>query len=245
MSILKSTKEFRRPQLSSTKNIPRPNEYILALDGEYKDFAFNEERAPLNKGQWRSQVFHVADTVPVDLEIGTGNGTHFHFRSLGNPQRCIVGLELKYKPLIQTIRGCRRNGAVNAAVCRYHAMNIDLLFEKQEINDVFIHFPDPWVTPRKPNNRFVNARVLDELYELQRPGSYLNFKTDSREYFLWSMEQIRTSKYKIEFETLDLHKSAYQEQNFMTQFEKIFTRQGIEINFVRLKKESSMDKIES
>ncbi len=236
MEVKTKPREFRRPQISSTKNIPKPNYYILALDNEFKDYAFNEERAPLNKGQWRSEVFKVADSTPVDLEIGTGNGTHFQHKALQNPQRCIVGLELKYKPLIQTIRGCLRKNTQNAAVCRYHAMNIDLLFEKNEINDVYIHFPDPWVTPRKPNNRFVNARVLDWIYELQRPGSALNFKTDSREYFLWSMEQIRNSKYQIEFETLDLHNSSMNDGNFVTQFERIFTRQGIPINFVRLVK---------
>jgi tRNA (guanine-N7-)-methyltransferase len=229
-------KEFRRPQISATKNIPKPNEYILALDGEYKDFAFNEERAPQNKGLWRSQVFHVSDEVPVDLEIGTGNGTHFQHRSLSFPNRCIVGLELKYKPLIQTIRGCRKQQSKNAAICRYHAMNIDLLFSPGELNDVYIHFPDPWVTPRKPNNRFVNGRMLEVLFELQRPGSMINFKTDSREYFLWSMEQIKSSKYKVEAESLDLHHSAFLDGNFMTQFERIFTRQNIPINWVRLRK---------
>lgn len=229
-------REFRRPLISLTKNIRVPNHYINALEGEYRDFAFNEERAPLNKGKWRQETFKVADDMPVDLEIGTGNGSHFQNRSINNPSRCIVGLELKYKPLIQTIRGCLKKNAVNARVCRYHAMNLDLLFEKQELNNVYIHFPDPWTSPRKPNNRFVNARVLDWLYDLQRPGSFLDFKTDSREYFLWSMEQIRMSKYKIEFETLNLHQSEMNAQNFVTQFERIFTRQGIEINFVRLRK---------
>lgn len=229
-------REFKRPRISLTKNIPKPNYYILALDGEFKDYAFNEERAPSNKGKWRSDTFKVNEDRPIDLEIGTGNGSHFQYRAVTHPERCIVGLELKYKPLIQTIRGCVRQKAENARVCRYHAMNLDLLFEKNELNNVYIHFPDPWVSPRKPNNRFVNARVLDWLFELQRPGSTLDFKTDSREYFLWSMEQIRTSKYQIEYETLDLHNSTMREGNFMTQFERIFTRQGVEINFVRLRK---------
>jgi tRNA (guanine-N7-)-methyltransferase len=178
----------------------------------------------------------VAPETPMDLEIGTGNGNHFQHHALKHPNRCLVGIELKYKPLIQSIRGCLRKGANNARICRYHAMNIDLMFETGELNDVFIHFPDPWVTPRKPKNRFVNARVLDWLYELQRPGSFLDFKTDSREYFLWSMEQIRTSKYKIVYETLNLHQTEMAKENFVTQFESIFMRQGIEINFVRLQK---------
>lgn len=231
-----SQQEFRRPQINITRNLPAQNYYTAALDGEFRDYAFNEERAPLNKGLWRQDVFKVADNIPVDLEIGTGNGTHFQYRAKKHPERCLIGLELKYKPLIQTIRGCLREGQHNARICRYHAMNIDLLFSENEINDVFIHFPDPWVTPRKPQHRFVNSRVLSILHNQQRPGSFINFKTDSREYFLWSLEQIEKSPYKVVYSTLNLHQSEYAADNFVTQFERIFTRQGIEINFIRLQK---------
>lgn len=227
---------FRRPQISLTRNLKTPNYYTAGIDGEFRDYAFNEERAPLNRGRWRSEIFKVPLSTAMDLEIGTGNGNHFQFHALKHPERCLVGIELKYKPLIQSIRGCLRKGAYNARICRYHAMNVDLMFEPNELDNIFIHFPDPWVTPRKPRNRFVNARVLDWLFELQRPGSFLDFKTDSREYFLWSMEQIRKSKYKIIFETTNLHETEMAKENFITQFEKIFMRQGIEINFVRLQK---------
>src|SRR5690606_28115480 len=99
-----------------------------------------------------------------------------------------------------------------------------------------IHFPDPWVSPRKPQNRFVCARVLNWLYKLQRPGSKLEFKTDSREYFLWAMNEIKDTPYRVEFETLDLHQSPQASENFVTQFERIFMGHGIDINFVRLVK---------
>lgn len=226
----------RRPQIALTKNLVHQNVYTIGLNEEFRDYAFNEERAPLNKGKWRSEIFKVPNGTPMDLEIGTGNGTHFQFKAVQNPNRCIVGVELKYKPLIQTIRGALRKGAVNARICRYHAFNVDQLFDLEELNDIYIHFPDPWVTPRKPKNRFVCPQVLDFLWERQRTGSYLEFKTDSREYFLWSLEHIQNSKYKIIFQTLDLHKSERKDQNFMTQFEKIFTRQGIEINYILLQK---------
>jgi tRNA (guanine-N7-)-methyltransferase len=230
------SEKFRRPQINLTKDLKYPNEYTTALDGELRDYAFNEERAATFQGRWRGEVFKVADQTPVDLEIGTGNGLHFFHQTSRHPDRCLVGLELKYKPLIQTIRRCVKHGFTNARICRYHAFNVDLMFGKEELNDIFIHFPDPWVTPRKPKSRFVNARVLDLLWERQRPGATLEFKTDSREYFLWSMEQIRESKYKIEFETLNLHQSERASTNFITQFERIFMRQGIEINYVLLRK---------
>ena len=218
--------------------LPNQNAYTLALDNEYKNYAFNEERAPLNKKKWRSEVFKCDDSKAVDVEIGTGAGMHFSHRANVNLDRYLVGLELKYKPLIQSIKRAQAMGARNTAICRYHAFNIDLLFDKNEINNVFIHFPDPWVTPRKPKNRVVNRTILNSIYEMQREGSFLEFKTDSREYFLWALEEIKETKYKIEFQTLNLYSEGgkYYKENFQTTFEKIFVKQGIEINYIKLVK---------
>lgn len=230
--------EKRRPKINITRTLPKQNAYTLALDNEFKDFAFNEERAPLNKNKWRSEVFHCEASMPMDLEIGTGAGMHFAFHANKFPERKLVGLELKYKPLIQSIRRAQAKGLKNSAICRYHAFNLDLLFGAGELNNVYIHFPDPWVTPRKPKNRVVNKNILNDLYEMQRPGSFLEFKTDSREYFLWSLDEIKETKYEIEFQTLNLYdqESVYKQNNFQTSFERIFVNQGIEINYIKLLK---------
>ena len=228
--------EKRRPKINITRTLPKQNAYTLALDNEFKDFAFNEERAPLNKKKWRSEVFHCVETAFLDLEIGTGSGMHFAYHANKFPERYLVGIELKYKPLIQSIRRARVKGLKNSAICRYHAFNVDLLFAQQELNNVYIHFPDPWVTPRKPKNRVVNQTILNELYDMQRPSSFLEFKTDSREYFLWSLDEIKQTKYKIEYQTLNLsaEETIYKQNNFQTSFEKIFVNQGIEINYIKL-----------
>ncbi len=233
------SEENQRVQRTNlTRNLPKPNAYAVALDTEFKDFAFNEERAPLNKGKWRTDVFKCSDEKPLDVEIGTGAGMHFAHQANLHLERNLVGLELKYKPLIQTIRRAQAKGAKNSAICRYHAFDLDLLFDKNEVNNVYIHFPDPWVSPRKPKNRVVNRNILNHIYEMQRTGSFLEFKTDSREYFLWALDEIKETKYQIEFQTLNLYKDGgkYLDANFQTTFEKIFVKKGIEINFIRLVK---------
>ncbi len=225
-----------RRDINITRTLPRPNAYTIALDGEFSHVAFNEERAPLFKGHWREKVFKAAPEAPMDLEIGTGNGFFFAHRAESQAKRNLLGLELKYKPLIQSIRRATLGGRKNVAIARYHAFNMSDLFEGEELNHVFIHFPDPWTSPKKPRNRIVNRYHLGLLYKLQRPGSFLEFKTDSREYFLWAMEEIKESPYKIEFQTQNLHQSEKASENFMTGFEKIFTKQGIQINYVLLRK---------
>ena len=227
-----------RRRINITSDLPHQNAYTLALNGEFSKVAFDEVRAPLNKGKWHEEIFKVEKNLPLDVEVGTGNGTFFAHLAAKNPQRMLVGLELKYKPLVQTIRRAVNAGSKNAAIARYHAFNIDELFEANEIDNVYIHFPDPWTSPKKPKNRFVSEENLKTLFALQKEGSIIHFKTDSLVYFEWAMEEIQRSPYTILFQTKDLHNSEVKTENFETAFEKIFLREGIKINYVRLQKKS-------
>lgn len=223
-------------QISKTKTIPFPNEYILALSGEYKEWTFDEEAAPLMKGKWREQAFKVSPETPFDLEIGTGNGLHFAHHAIQHPERCLLGIELKYKPLIQSIRRARRAGTTNARMARYNAYLVTQLFEVGELNDVFIFFPDPWEKLRQHKHRLIQDEFLKQLFEVQKPGSRLVFKTDSRDYFDWALERFQRSPYKVVGYSYDLHKSEFAAQNFVTQFESIFIRQGIQIGYTLLER---------
>lgn len=228
--------EFRRPQIIKVSQLRHHNQYTIALDHEYRDYAFNEERAPLNKGKWRSDILKTSEDAPVDLEIGTGNGVNFRTRCQKEPNRFLVGLELKFKPLIQTIRGARRLGMENGRICRAHAFNIDTIFAEGELNHIFMHFPDPWTTPRKPKNRMVNERMVKVYQSLQRPGSEFELKTDSEEYFRWAVKHFEESPYELLQYSEDWHKDPASVGVVRTQFENLFARQGLPIYYARWKR---------
>ncbi|HMN68549.1 MAG TPA: tRNA (guanine-N7)-methyltransferase, partial [Bdellovibrionales bacterium] len=151
-------------------------------------------------------------------------------------ERCLLGLELRYKPLIQSIRRARLNGRDNARIARYNAYLLPELFTPGELNDVFIFFPDPWEKIRNHKHRLIQDEFLTRLFEMQRPGSRLIFKTDSRDYFDWSMTRFQRSPYRLVGHTYDLHKSEYAATNFITQFERIFMRQGLQIGYAVLER---------
>lgn len=226
MEILEQSSPLKRRQICLTKNLPKQNQYTLALENEFSAYAFSEERAPSHKGQWREKVFSADGSTTLDLEIGTGIGKHFSHYVKSNPDRLVLGIEIKYKPLIQTIRKTLLQGSKNAAVIRYHAFNIEELFAENELDKIIIHFPDPWTSPRKPKNRVMRREMLNLFYRLQKASSVIEFKTDSLEYFEWALEEVPHSKYKLEFATRDLHQSERKDQNFVTTFESIFLKKG-------------------
>jgi len=225
-----------KSKMALTRNLRRPTEYVTLLNGEFSKWALNEERAPEFKGRWRELVFANDAAQPVDLEIGTGNGYHFAHLAANHPDRSVIGIEIKFKPLIQSIRRALRTGASNALILRYDANRLEDLFATGELNNVYIHHPDPWLKKRKWKHRLIQAEFLTELHAMMRPGTFVDFKTDSREYFEWSMELFKTSPFRLTRETWDLHQSEWQTENFITQFERIFMAQGLPIHYARLER---------
>lgn len=229
---------FHRPNLNITKELKHKNVYTESLLTTYAQYALDEQSVEKHQGQWRS-YFGINDPeVPMDIEIGLGNGLHFAHYAISHPQRLLIGLELKYKPLIQSIRRALNAGATNARALRYHAFNMDMAFANNEINDVFVFFPDPWTSPRRPDNRILNSRMVKVLYQLQRPGSHLYFKTDSEEAFDDCSQNLKNSSYQLQFETRDLHNSVRAPDNFITQFENLFLRKNLPIYYIHLTKPS-------
>lgn len=211
------------------------NPYVELMYTEYKDWSF-DEKASENRGMWHEKVFQCGTNTPIDLEIGTGNGTHFAQLTEKFPDRRFVGLELKFKTLVQSIRRSLRAGCVNGRMARFRAEDVKELFAPEEINNVYIHFPDPWPKKRHYKNRLIQTTFLNDLYSVMKPGSFVEFKTDHQHYFQWALEYFEKGPFSIEFITEDLHNSARKDQNFVTHFESLFLQKGQPIYYCLLEK---------
>lgn len=229
--------DVRNYVVSKTRNLPYPNDYAVSLLNDFDKHAYDEERVLDFKGKWRELRFESDDSLALDLEIGTGNGFHLANFVGNNPERAIVGLELKYKPLIQTVRRALDTGNDKFAVARYDARMIQDLFAKEELNNVYIHFPDPWAKKEATlKHRLVQVNFLKNLFELQKPGSFVDFKTDHFDYYLCVKECLKHVDYEVVRDTTDLHNSEWANENFQTHFEKLWTSKGIKSNYLRFVK---------
>lgn len=228
-----------RTKLNKTAATKTPNPYVKALCDPLKDWNFHEEEAPRFKGFWRERVFQKTTSDLLHLEIGLGNGLGFFNLLQSRPEDSFLGLDLKYKPLAQTIRRFRKADFRHARVIRYNARLITDLFANGELNDIFLHFPDPWPKRRHGKHRLVDIGFAAALFQIQRQGSFLEFKTDSENYFSRSRELFSKVGYKTLVCNPDLHSGKRRDLEFLeslSQFERIFVRQNIPIKYLLLEK---------
>ena len=203
---------------------------------KYSSWVFDEADSLQFKGQWRAQVFNATKNTNLDLEIGPGAGDFFSFIATHNKDRFFIAMELKYKPLIQTTWKIKERNCLNAKTIRYNARMLGDVFASEELNNIYIHFPDPWPKKRHHKHRLIKPDFVKTLYQLQKNKSFIEIKTDHQEYFREIHSIFKNSPYKEVHFSDDLHKSKIPSQGFITQFEKIFIRKNQAIHYLKYTK---------
>lgn len=210
------------------------NPYIQRMI-DYGHWVLPEEQAKSIRGQWASQIFKTEK--PVHIEIGTGNGFHFGHYAYSNSQVSLVGFEIKFKTLVQSIARARSLGCTNARMVLGPVKNLTEYFAPGEVAKIIIHFPDPWPKRSHHKNRLMSKDFLTSAFRALEPGGILEFKTDHHEYFLSATRQLRDVPFTVTGYTQDLHKSPWAADNFRTQFESLFLQKRQPICYFSLRKD--------
>lgn len=173
---------------------------------------------------------------PVVLDIGCGNGEVLVDSASKNPDKFYLGFELQYKEVFRTALKIQRAGFKNCKVVRIDGAQISQLFNKGEIGDVNIFFPDPWPKTRQKKNRLIKPEFIKNLVAKIKPGSFIKIKTDNDDYFTQILGVMYSLAPEVGLELLDLtrdyHNSIYCHGEYITPFERIFRRQGLLINYL-------------
>lgn len=195
------------------------NPYVQRMS-QQNEWVFTEDRAKTQRGFWQKKQ------QPLHVEIGTGNGFHFAHYSTQHPQVQLVGFEIKFKTLVQTIERARGLGADNVRMIKGDARSLGKYFAPNEVDKVMVHFPDPWPKRRQQKNRLMNGDFFRELTVVLKPGGCLEFKTDHPGYFQFAAFHAARSPLTMTHYTEDLHRSFKAANNFVTGFETFFLKKN-------------------
>ena len=163
----------------------------------------------------------------VHIEIGCGSSRYLIRWAIENPQDFFIGLELRYKRLVLAAKKIHKQNIRNIILLRERAEFLDEYFTNKSIDCLHINFPDPWSKKAKRKHRILSKEFLTKIHPYFCYGGELRFKTDHLEYFK-SVTQIlkHLDFYSIDQHTRDLHKSAYNKENILTEFEMLFKSKG-------------------
>lgn len=203
------------------RNVPGSREYI-----ENSPYAI--KNAETLKGSWRSYFGKNEDT-PLFIEIGTGKGRFLTEHAANNPNTLYIGIEKFSSVIIRAIEKVETLELNNIRLIRFDAENIESIFDKGEVDRIYLNFSDPWPKDRHAKRRLTSSTFLKRYDNILTPSGEIIFKTDNRSLFDFSLDQAKESAWNIQQITYDLHNSTLNEGNIMTEYEERFSTQGIPI----------------
>ena len=182
------------------------------------------------KGQWKKEF---GNNNHIHLELGCGRGGFLTQNCLKYPDVNHIAIDLKDEVLVYALRKVQEHEEIRNG--RIVALNINFvseLFDKDEIDKIYINFCNPWPKDRHNKRRLTHTKFLTEYKKFLKPGAEIWFKTDDTDLFNDSQEYFKECGFELEFVTYDLHNSEFT-QNLMTEYETKFTNLGMKTMFLR------------
>ena len=198
------------------RNVKGSREQIAANEYTIKD-------AEQIKGQWKD---YFQDGKPIQLEIGMGKGKFLMQLAEKNPQIHYIGIEKYSSVLVRALEKMEENPLENLHFIRMDAENIVNVFEKGEVDQIYLNFSDPWPKDRHAKRRLTSLDFMKVYDQVLAKDGRVEFKTDNQDLFTYSLEAIPEAGWTIEASTRDLHHSDMAEGNVMTEYETKFSAMG-------------------
>ena len=176
--------------------------------------------AQLYKNKWKG---FFKNQNPIHIEIGMGKGRFITTLAEQNPAINYIGIEKFSSVLVRGIEKQQELNLPNLVFICENAERIVEFFGKDEVKKIYLNFSDPWPKDRHAKRRLTSKEYFTRYEEILIREGVVEFKTDNRVLFEFSLEQIEEANWGIIQKTFDLHHSDMLEGNIMTEYEEKFS----------------------
>ena len=149
-----------------------------------------------------------------------------------HPEINYVGIEMYDSVLLRALQKreeLEQNGETysNLFFMRVDARLLPEIFEKGEVDKIYLNFSDPWPKARHAKRRLTSREFLARYDQILVPDGKVEFKTDNKGLFEFSLEEVQEAGWNLEVFTFDLHHDEEMVKgNVMTEYEEKFSSMG-------------------
>ena len=199
------------------KNVPGAREAIAASDLVIKD-------AESLKGKWRE---YWGNDKEIHIEVGMGKGKFMMGMAKAHPDVNYIGIEMYSSVLFRAVQKLELEPLDNLKYLLLDAKDIANVFDKGEVDRIYLNFSDPWPKDRHAKRRLPSRQFLARFDQILKDGGVIEFKTDNKDLFTFAEEEVEPAGWKILEITYDLHNDEKMvEGNIMTEYEEKFSSMG-------------------
>jgi tRNA (guanine-N7-)-methyltransferase len=186
-------------------------------------------------GDWRELFFK--NSNPLILELGCGKGEYTNELGKRFPDINFIGIDLKGVRLWRAAKNAIDAELTNVAFLKINIDHIAYFFKNDEVDEIWIPFPDPYPKPSKWKKRLVSSKFLSMYRQILKPNGIVHFKTDNTGLYEFAIETFSNQKLNIIENTIDLYNSEILNSynSIPTYFEQLFKEKGETIKYIKFK----------
>ena len=187
------------------------------------------------KGKWKTNFFK--NDSPLVLELGCGKGEYTVHLAQNDSERNYLGIDIKGARFWRGAKTALESGLNNVGFLRTQIELIPSCFAVNEVDEIWITFPDPQIKYKRTKHRLTNPEFLNNYKKVLKPEGIIHLKTDSEFLFGYTLGIMENQG-----EILYAHHNIYNNSNapqvavaIQTFYEQQFMDQGKAITYMQFK----------
>lgn len=188
------------------------------------------------KGKWQKEFFK--NDNPIVLELGCGKGEYSVGLAKAFPHKNFLGLDIKGARFWRGAKTALEDKLPNVGFLRSQIELVDLLFGENEVEEIWITFPDPQIKYKRTKHRMTNSEFLQKYKKILKPGGVVNLKTDSEFMHGYTLGLLHGEGHEILHANHDVYKNEYSPKEVVeiqTFYEKQYLEQHKKITYIQFR----------
>ncbi len=193
------------------------------------------------KGKWHTDFF--GNNNPIIIELGCGKGEYTVSLAERYPEKNFIGIDKKGARLWRGGKTSKENEMKNVAFIRTQIEQIGHIFGPDEVDEIWITFPEPQPRGAKTKKRFTSPQFAERFKQLLKPEGIIHLKSDSDLFYDYTRYVINEFHHELLYSNNDLYQNPDDPRiqdvvAVQTFYEKMWLAQGCKIKYLeyRLKR---------
>ena len=179
------------------------------------------------KGKWNSDFFK--NNNPIVVELGCGKGEYTIGLAQRNPNINYIGIDVKGARFWRGAKTSQEENLHNVAFIRTQIELITDIFAKNELDEIWITFPDPQIKYKRTKHRMTNSEFLQLYKKILKKDGVVNLKTDSEFMHGYTLGLLRGEGHEVLYANHNVYKNEGSPEE-VTAFQTFYEKQYLEIN---------------
>src|SRR5690606_27022448 len=188
------------------------------------------------KGNWRKNFFK--NNNPLVLELGCGKGEYSVNLAKAYPDINFLGIDIKGARFWRGAKIALEENLQNVGFLRTQIELVDHIFAENEVDEIWITFPDPQIKYKRTKHRLTNEDFLQKYKKILKPEGVVHLKTDSEFMHGYTLGLLHGLGETIEYAHHDVYGSQGAPEavtSIQTFYEKQYLEIGKKITYIRFK----------